>query len=145
MQAILDDIKTSIDILARKINAPHDLMPGYGHSTREDQAYIKVDEHGQLYYVVVESEGEYEYPSPDINDLLYRVFRSIAFSMAEEFLANNKVNEKEDYRRQYFSKQLELLSVLNKDWRDRAEQEHQVILKFVPFDDVKPTRKNYSK
>ena len=27
MQAILDDIKTSIDILARKINAPHDLMP----------------------------------------------------------------------------------------------------------------------
>jgi hypothetical protein len=65
--------------------------------------------------------------------------------MAEEFLANNKVNEKEDYRRQYFSKQLELLSVLNKDWRDRAEQEHHVILKFVPFDDVKPTRKNYLK
>jgi len=50
-----------------------------------------------------------------MNDLLYRVFRSIAFSMAEEFLANNKVNEKEDYRRQYFSKQLKLLSVLNKD------------------------------
>ena len=60
MQAILDDIKTSIDILGRKINAPHDLMPGYGHSTREGQAYIKVDEHGQLYYVIVESEGEYE-------------------------------------------------------------------------------------
>ena len=144
MQVILDDIKTSIDILARKINAPHDLMPGYGYSTREDQAYIKVDKHGQLYYVIVESEGEYEYPSPDINDLLYLVFRSIAFSMAEEFLANNVI-EKEDYRRQYFSKQLELLSMLNKDWRDRAEQEHQVILRFAPFDDVKPTRKNYLK
>ena len=135
MQAILDDIKTSIDILGRKINAPHDLMPGYGHSTREGQAYIKVDEHGQLYYVIVESEGEYEDPSPDINDLLYRVFRSIAFSMAAELLANNVI-EKEDYRRQYFSKQLEILSVLNKDWKDRAAQEHQVILKFIPFDDV---------
>src|SRR5690242_3950519 len=145
MQVILDDIKTSIGILARKINVPHDLMPGYGHSTREDQAYIKVDGHGQLYYVVVEGEEEYEYLSPDINDLLYRVFRSITFSMAEEFLANNKVNEKEDYRRQYFSKQLELLSVLNKDWRDRAEHEHHVILKFTPFDDVKYGRKNYLK
>jgi hypothetical protein len=63
--------------------------------------------------------------------------------MAEEFLANNKVNEKEDYRRQYFSKQLKLLSVLNKDWSDREEQEHRVILKFVPYDDKKPTRKNH--
>jgi hypothetical protein len=64
--------------------------------------------------------------------------------MSVEFLANNVI-EKEDYRRQYFSKQLELLSVLNKDWRDRAEQEHQGILKFAPFDDVKHTWKNYLK
>ena len=141
MQVILDGVKTSIDILARKIHAPHDLMPGYGHSTREDQAYIKADEHGQLYYVLVDSEGEYEYPSRDINDLLYLVFRSITFSMAAKFLENNVI-EKEDYRRQYFSRQLELLSVLNKDWRDRAEQEHQAILKFAPFDGVKPTWKN---
>ena len=144
MQVILDDIKTSIDILARKINAPLDFMPGYGHSIGEDHVYIKVDKHGKLYYVLVDSEGEYEYPSPDINDLLYKVFRSIAFSMALEFIANNVI-EKEDYRRQYFSKHLELLSMLNKDWRDRAEQEHQVLLKITPFDDVKRTWENYSK
>lgn len=63
--------------------------------------------------------------------------------MSAEFQANNVI-EKEDYRRQYFSKQLELLSVSNKDWRDGAEQEHQVILKFTPFNDVKPG-KNYLK
>ena len=143
MQVILDDIKTSIDILARKINAPRDLMPGYGHSIGEDHVYIKVDKHGQLYYVLVDSEGEYEYPSPDINDLLYRVFRSIAFSMAAAFLVDN-VNEKEDYLLQYFSKQLEFLSVLNKDWRDRAEQEHQVLLKPNLFD-VMRAWENYSK
>ena len=143
MQVILDDIKTSIDILARKINAPRDLMPGYGHSIGEDHVYIKVDKHGQLYYVLVDSEGEYEYPSPDINDLLYRVFRSITFSMSAAFLVDN-VNEKEDYLLQYFSKQLEFLLVLNKDWRNRAEQEHQVLLKPNPLD-VMRAWENYSK
>ena len=143
MQVILDGIKTSIDILARKINAPRDLMPGYGHSIGEDHVYIKVDKHGQLYYVLVDSEGEYEYPSPDINDLLYRVFRSITFSMSAAFLVDN-VNEKEDYLLQYFSKQLEFLSVLNKDWRNRAEQEHQVLLKPNPLD-VMRAWENYSK
>ena len=118
-------------------------MPGYGHSIGEDHVYIKVDKHGQLYYVLVDSEGEYEYPSPDINDLLYRVFRSITFSMSAAFLVDN-VNEKEDYLLQYFSKQLEFLSVLNKDWRDRAEQEHQVLLKPNLFD-VMRAWENYSK
>ncbi len=119
-------------------------MPCYGHSTRESQPYTKVDKHGQLYYVIVDSEGEYECPSPDINDLLYLLFRSIAFSMAAAFLANNVI-EKEDYHRRYFSKHFVLLSMLNKDWGDRAEQEQQVILKFTPFDDVKNIRENSSK
>src|SRR5664279_2428830 len=120
MQVILDNIKTSIDNLARKINAPRDLFPGYGNSTDGDHQYIKVDKHGQLYYIIVESGEEREYPSPDINDLLYLVFRNITFSMAAEFVANNAI-EKEDYRRQYFSKHLDLLSMLNKEWRNRAE------------------------
>lgn len=134
MQEILDDIKTSIDNLARKINAPQDLLPGYGHSIDGDHPYITVDEHGQLYYFIVEDGEETECPAPGIDHLLYVVFRNIAFSMAQEFMANNAI-EKGDYRRQYFSKHLDLLSMLNKEWRDRAEQEHQMILKFVPYND----------
>ena len=129
MQVILENIKTVVDHLALKINAPRHLMPGYGHSTRKDQVYIKVDKHGQLCYVIDDGAGKREYPSPDINDLLYMVLRHIASSMAIEYVENNVI-EKKDYRRQYFSKQLELLSMLSKDWRDRAEQEHQAILKF---------------
>jgi hypothetical protein len=59
--------------------------------------------------------------------------------------AKNNIIENEDFRRQYFSKQLELLSILSKDWGDRVAQEHQVILGFTPFDDIKHTWKKFSK
>ena len=93
MQAILDEIKTSIDKLAPKINAPRHFLPAFGQPTGEDHPYIKVNEYGQLYYVIVENGEELEYPTPNINDLLYRVFRTIAFSMASEFVANNAVEK----------------------------------------------------
>ena len=134
MQEILENIKTSIDNLARKINAPQDLLPGYGHSTDGDHPYIRVDDHGRLYYFIVENGEETECLLPGIDDLLYLVFRTITFSMAREFVANNAIKN-EDYRRQYFSKHLELLSMLNEDWKNRAEQEHLTILKFVPYND----------
>jgi len=34
---------------------------------------------------------------------------------------------------------------LNKDWRDKAEKEHQVILELTPYDDVNNTWEKYSK
>lgn len=120
-------------------------MPGYGRSRGKSEVYIKVDKHGQPWYVVIdEGAGRREYLPADIDDLLYLVLRNITSSMASAFAKNNVIENK-DYRRQYFSKQLELLSILSKDWGDRVAQEHQVILGFTPFDDVKHARKNHLK
>jgi Immunity protein 63 len=145
MKVTLDDIKILIDNLVLKINAPQNLLPTYGQSIDGAHPHIEVDKNGQLYYVIVERGEELKRDfAADTNDLLYRVFNGVTFSMAVDFELNNRI-VKEDCRRQIFSKQEELLATLDKGWGIRLEKEHQWILRTHPFDDLASIRANYSK
>jgi Immunity protein 63 len=145
MKVTLADIKILIDNLARKINAPQNLLPAYGQSIDGVHPHIEVDKNGQLYYLIVERGEELKRDfAGDTNDLLYRVFSGVTFSMAVDFELNNRIDT-EDCRRQMFSKQQELLATLDKDWGKRIEKEHQWVLRTHPFDDLASIRVNYSK
>lgn len=145
MKVTLDDIKILIDNLSQKINASQNLLPTYGQSIDGAHPHIDFDKNGQLYYVIVERGKELKRDfAADTNDLLYRVFSDVTFSMAVDFELNNRIDA-EDCRRQMFSKQEELLATLDKDWGTRREKEHQWILRTNPFDDLGSIRTNYSK
>ena len=135
MKPTLEDIKLLVDKLAEKINAPHYLLPTYGHTNDAAQPHIEVDKKGQLYYIIVERGQELRRDfALDTNDLLYRIFADITFSMACAYeLEHRIVNE--DFRRQMFSKQEEYLSILNSEWGRREEEKHHYILSSYPFDD----------
>jgi len=145
MKPTLEDIKALVDKFAEKINAPERHFPTYGYSNDGAQPHIEVDKNGQLYYVIVERGEELRRDvALDTDDLLYRIFADITFSMAVEYEVNHRVKE-EDFRRQLFAKQEELLGKLNDKWRQRQQEKHQAILRSYPFDDKASIRADYSK
>jgi hypothetical protein len=145
MKLTLDDIKALVDTLSKKINAPLNLLPTYGHSIDGAHPHIEVDRNGQFYYVIVERGQELKRdPAVDTNDLLYRIFADVTFSMACDYEVKYRI-ESEDFRRQMFSKQEELLGILNEDWKIREQKEHQFILRSYPFDDNANIRASYCK
>lgn len=145
MKISLAELKILIENLAQKINAPQTLLPTYGNSIDGAHPHIEVDMNGQLYYVIVERGEELKRDfAADTNDLLFRVFSSVTFSMAIYFEVNNRIKT-EDGRRKIFSKQEELLSMLDMDWKTRIEKDHQWILRTHPFDDFASIRAHYCK
>ena len=145
MKVTLEDIKALVDTLAEKIDAPKYLLPTYGYSKDGAQPHVEVDKNGQLYYVVVERGEELRRDfALDTDDLLYRIFADVTFSMAVDFEVKHRI-EGEDFRRQMFAKQEELLELLNDNWKHREEKDHQWILKSHPFEDNASIRADYSK
>lgn len=145
MQVTLNDIKSLVETLAQKINAPKNLLPTYGYSIDGAHPHIEVDEFGQLYYIINERGEEISRDfAVDMNDLLYRIFYSVTLNMAADFELKNRIDT-EDFRRQMFSKQEEFLATLNKEWRARIEKDHQWILRTHPFDDLANVRATFTK
>jgi hypothetical protein len=117
MKPTLEDIKELVEKLAEKINAPQHLLPTYGHSIDGAHPHIEIDKNEQLYYVVVERGQELKRDfAVDIDDLLYRIFADITFSMAVDYEVKHRI-ESEDFRKQMFAIQEELLGILNGKWR----------------------------
>ena len=139
----LDEIKKKVDELTLKINAPTNLLPSYGQQTWDAHPYIEVDKLGFMFYIISERGQEYERKMTDkIDDLLYWIFASVTFSMACDYELKNRIEYK-DCRRIMFDKQEELLGLLNKNWQQKENAEHQNILKNHPFDDLAGLRATY--
>jgi len=145
MKTTLEDIKKLVDAFAKKINAPERSLPTYGTSADGAHPHIEIDKTGQLSYVIVERGEELErHFAADTDDLLYRVFADVTFEMAISFEGNHRI-EGEDFRRQLFAKQEELLVMLRNEWRERKQKEHDWVLRSHPFDDEASRRAGYSK
>ena len=129
--------------MAEKINAPTYWIPTFSSQIGDATPNIEVDNLGLYNYVISERGNEYERKmTSDLNDLFYWIFASVTLSMACDFELKNRIEEK-DFRRIMFSKQEELLGVLNKDWEIRERKEHQSILINNPFDDLAGLRATY--
>jgi hypothetical protein len=133
-QRALARIRSSVMTLAEAIGAPANSLPTFGSS--EDFARPHIEAIGEcVYYVVVERGQELVRESYlDDRPLLEQVFNGVTFEMACDFeLRNRRANE--DSRRQLFARKLELLGMLDPQWRDRERARLVEILREHPFSD----------
>ncbi|OYU95365.1 MAG: hypothetical protein CFE21_09445 [Bacteroidetes bacterium B1(2017)] len=139
----LVDIKNKVEELAQVIGSAPTILPAFGQQNLDAHPYIEVDDLGNMFYIFSERGRELErFRTDKLDELLFRIFSSVTFTMACEFELNNRIEEK-DCRRIIFDKQLELLRQLNKDWQQRENIEHQRILIEHPFQDNASIHGNY--
>lgn len=90
---------------------------------------------GRYHYVVTERGSEFERKIAESEDeLLYWLMSDVTISIALELELNNRV-QGQDSRRQWFPKNIELLSLLSTEWAHRKESEYVKILAEHPFRD----------
>lgn len=136
-------IRKQVRELAKKIDAPANLLPTYKYSFGEALPLIEVDKQGKLHYVRIERGKEFERRTTENPDeLLFWIFSGITASMAFKYELENRIEDK-DCRRIAFDKQIELLSILNENWSEKKHEEHLQILKNHPFDDLAGLRSSY--
>lgn len=137
----LEEVKIEVLKLAKIISAPENKFPDFGSSNYQGNPHIDVDNYGNLYFIVVERNEEYERKiTKDIKELLFWIFENITFSMACDYELKNRV-ENQDSRILLFAKQDELLEKLNTDWAEVTRKKHKKLLS--PTDETKRNRKEY--
>lgn len=127
----LAQIKVEIDRRASRIGASGNLLPTYGDTEDFARPHIEVDSRGYHRVVVERGVERDRITTPDLDELLYQVFRGITSSLD----GTGRRVRGEDPRRQMFRRQLDLLSKLDPKWSARRAEEHRQILKENPFKD----------
>jgi hypothetical protein len=90
---------------------------------------------GSYHYVVTERGSEYERKiAEDEDELLYWLMSDVTTSIALELELNNRILG-QDSRRQWFAKNIELLSRLSAEWAGRKRSEYMQVLAEQPFRD----------
>jgi hypothetical protein len=88
---------------------------------------------GRYHYVVTERGSEYERRiAEDEDELLYWLMNDVTTGIALEIELNNRILG-QDSRRQWFSKNVELLNRLSSVWAGRKESEYEKVLTMHPF------------
>jgi hypothetical protein len=128
------ELRGRILALARLIDVPSALLPTHRESVQNGLPHIEIRD--ESYDYVHEDRGiEFErFSTTSVDELLYRVFRDIAFSMAVRRGSENG-KPGEDYRRGAFRAQIDLLGQLNPIWASRCAAEHEETLATHPFVD----------
>lgn len=129
----LADIQSRIEDLARRIDAPPGDLPTFGRSEDGGRPHIEVG--SEYRYVVVERGSEQSRASTkDLDELLYWVFLDVTSNMAGRVELRNR-RHGEDFRRQRFRLQIQLLNVLSPAWAAKDEARLAEILRNHPFRD----------
>jgi hypothetical protein len=130
----LPEIKTEIDRLAAIIQAPANLLPGYGQTRDFGYPHIEVDSRG-YHYIVTERGNELQHLiTAQLDDLLYQVFEDVTSSMGSVYAVNHRA-PKHDFRRSMFQRQIDLLTQLSLQWAQRCALNQGRILANHPFVD----------
>ncbi|MFX1502076.1 MAG: Imm63 family immunity protein [Promethearchaeota archaeon] len=130
----ISTIRKKVREYGKKINAPNHLLSIRTSSDGFGTPYIEINEKGYN-YVISERGREFERrQTKDIDKLLYWIFNNITFEIASEYeLEHRKLNE--DFRRQLFAKQHELMRQLDVKLAKWNKEELERILENSPFDD----------
>ena len=82
----------------------------------------------ELHYVVTERGQEFERrKTRDPDEMLYWFISDLTWSMASDWELAHRVKG-EDFRRQLFRKDIELLSTINEDWASRKRTKYEKLL-----------------
>jgi hypothetical protein len=128
----LERLRSEVTRLASLIGAPERYLPTYGRSEDGARPHVEFGG-GQFHYVVVERGTELRRESSaDANEILYHVFEGVTFSMACHYELRHR-RPSEDFRRQLFDVQLQLLGQLSADWQRRTRARLDEVLRRHPF------------
>ena len=135
MNKVLINVRENVEKYGALINVPSHLYPTYGYSDDGTHPHIEIDDLDQLFYVIVE-RGEVlkRDLALNMNHLLYMIFRDITFWISVSYEVEHRIMN-EDFRRQLFAKQVELLGTLDVSWAQKMKEEINDILKTHPYVD----------
>jgi hypothetical protein len=128
----LDQVKGRVEQLAARIAAPADMLPTYGKTL--DYGHPHIERDTTYHWVVVERGEELERrTTTDLDELLYWTFETVTFDMAVK--AGHYSASTQDPRRQYWTKQINLLIALHPGWAARCRARIDAVLAVTPFTD----------
>jgi len=130
----ISTIRKKVREYGKIISAPSHLLTVRTSSDGLGTPHIEIDKRGYN-YVVSERGIEHERrQTKDINILLYWIINSIVFIIASDYeLKNRKGNE--DFRRQLFAKEIELMEQLDSKFAQWKKEELEKILEESPYED----------
>ena len=120
------------------VNKDSELYPYFCQESDIDNRGISVyiNDEGYNYLSMERGHINEHIVSKNIDDIVYVIFDSITFTFAKEYeLKNRKMDE--DFRRQLFRKQLELMRCISTKYAEILESEHNHYLEISPFRDSK--------
>lgn len=138
-QITKSQVESELHRLAEFIEAQPNQFPTIDNS-KEAWPNISFSSNSTVYYEAHGwGEKVFSFPAFDLEHLMFMVFKDITFLMATEYERRNR-NSNEDFRRQLFSKQIELMRTLDAEWASRTQREIEEILRAVPSDDRLPAK-----
>ena len=130
----ISTIRKKVREYGKKINAPSHILTVRTTSNGFGTPHIEINEKGYN-YVICERGREHERrQTKDINKLLYWIIDSIVFIMASEYELKNRKNN-EDFRRQLFTKEIELMEQLDSKFAQWKKEELDKTLEESPYED----------
>ena len=130
----ISTIRKKVREYGKKIKAPSRLLTVRSSSDDFGTPHIEIDKEGYNYVVCERGEEFERRKTKDIDKLLYWIFKSIVFRIASDYeLDNPRPNE--DFRRQLFAKETELMEQLDSKFATWYKDELNKILEEHPYDD----------
>lgn len=134
----INEIEADFKTTAEKIGAPITLLPTYGYSIDGGHPHIEV-KNGEYHYISVERGREQSHRrTKNLDNLKYWTFSDVTHGMAFKYELENRT-ENQDCRRIAFPRQVELMSLIDKDYGVKMQASIEEILRQNPYDD-EPTR-----
>lgn len=134
MNSQLSDIQRKVLEIGGSIDAPRSLLLIHDGPVDDGAPYIEIGKEGFEY---ISSERGYEIfrrVAPSLDILLYWIFERVTSRLAMEYELKNRI-EGQDSRRVYFSRKIELMSVLDPRWAEMLGHDIERILSSAPYVD----------
>ncbi len=131
MQSI-EEIRADVLALGEKISTPERLLVLHDKPNSDGTPYLEISNERYSY---ISSERGYEIfrvETDSLDEILYLIFSRITKRIATDYEISCRVPD-QDSRKILFEKQLELLGVLNPEWKKIREREIAEILQRSPY------------
>ena len=127
-------IEETVTATAQRINAPAWAMPTFHYSEQSGRPHIEASDLGYSYVIAERGEEYSRQLTSNFRELLYWIFKGISFEMACRWELQNR-KEQEDFRRQLFAKQIQIIKEVDEEFAAKLEAENLAILTYAPFND----------
>jgi hypothetical protein len=131
----LEELRAVIVSMAKPLSNFDVKLPTFGYS--EDNSFPHIEVGFMCYQWISKERGKenLHLEFKKTNDILFQVFEFITSEIARNWELENRVDN-EDFRRQFFAKQVELMYNVSSEFGDRMNNEINELLLRSPYDDA---------